>query len=315
MKKFFIRIFIFYILLLGSIPAVILLFPLPENSYTLAIIDKNHILADTGSPKIVLVGGSNLGFGVDSAAIQSAFHLPVVNMGLHAGFGLGRILDDVSPFLRTGDILIIVAEYSHFTSNWNGVKETYELIFDARQFRLLWSPYYGPSKEFPAYLKSFQGRFLIKRSAPRDHPPVYSRDGFNEYGDFVKHLKNKNLPFTPDAPKENSEVPNRLYLDHFFQFVDDFSSRGITVLLSYPSYEEQSFRNNAELIQELDQAFRGKINLRVISKPESYCFPTGLFYDTAYHLNAEGRVIRTERLIQDLEASGTLPRQGGADPL
>jgi hypothetical protein len=277
--------------------------PLPENSYDLAIIDKNYILANTDSPKIILVGGSNLAFGIDSAAIQSTFHLPVVNMGVQAGFGLGRILDDVLPFLRNGDILLIIPEYQHFTSEWNGGGgAAYELIFDARQFRFLWSSYYGLPQKFPAYLSMHLKGIIARFTAP--NPLAYSRYSFNEYGDYIQHLEHENQPFTPS---ENSGFANRSYLNHFYRFVDDFSSRGITVLLSYPSYEAQSFRNNAALIQELDKTFREKTNLQVISKPESYCFPTDLFYDTTYHLNAKGRLMRTGQLIRDLEASGLLP--------
>jgi hypothetical protein len=52
--------------------------------------------------------------------------------------------------------------------------------------------------------------------------------------------------------------------------------------------------------------FRAKENLLVISTPESYSFPKDHFYDIAYHANKEGRAVRTDRLIQDLEASGLL---------
>ena len=99
-------------------------------------------------------------------------------------------------------------------------------------------------------------------------------------------------------------APNQTYLSRFFLFIDDFSARGITVVLSYPCYEEQSFRNSAALIQKLDTAFRAKENLLVISVPPSYRFPADYFYDTYYHLNKEGRSVRTRRLIQDLQASG-----------
>jgi hypothetical protein len=46
--------------------------------------------------------------------------------------------------------------------------------------------------------------------------------------------------------------------------------------------------------------FTAKETLLVISRPDDYCFPKDLFYDTAYHLNAEGRSLRTARLLRDL---------------
>jgi len=298
-KKFFIKAFILFILSTVGI-ALIISLPLPENAYDLAIIDKHGILANTESPKIVLAGGSNLAFGIDSAEIQDRFSLPVVNMGVHASFGLGRILDDISRFLQTGDVLLIIPEYSHFTTDWNGNSVAYELIFDTRQYWLLWSFYYRPPSNFLTYI-STKLTAIIPRS---QNPLAYSRSGFNKYGDYVKHLGIENQPFDSS---EALGIINKTYLNKFFQFVDDLIKRGINVVLSYPSYEEQSFRNSTALIHELDVLFRAKENLLVISNPEFYCYPAKYFYDTFYHLNREGRTVRTDQLIQDLQTSGILP--------
>jgi len=297
-KKFIIKFFILFIPLIVVI-GIIFFIPLPKNSYDLVIIDKHHILANTRSPKIALAGGSNLAFGIDSAAIQDKFSIPVVNMGVHAGFGLGRILDDVSRFLNTGDVLLIIPEYSHFTDGWNGSDVAYELIFDARQYQLLWSFYYGLPGNFLSYIGTHLSAIIQKLP----NPLAYSRDGFNEYGDYVKHLGVENRSFVSSG---KVGIINKTYLTNFFRLVDDFTERGITVVLSYPSYEEQSFRNSAALIHELDMVLRAKENLLVISNPESYCYAVEYFYDTAYHLNREGRAVRTDQLIQDLQASGLL---------
>jgi hypothetical protein len=301
MKRFFLKTALLCILVVITIAIIAFLLPLPKHSYNLAILDKHRILEKTASPKIVLAGGSNLAFGIDSAAIQNTFHIPVVNISIHAGFGLGRILDDISPFLNNGDILIIVPEYSHFVDAWNGGGAAYELIFDAQQYRLLRSPYYGLPRNFTAYLANHL-KTIIARFAP-PNLQTYSRYGFNEYGDYIKHLTMKNKSFTST---KNIGTINQAYLAYFFRFVDDFTVRGITVVLSYPSYEEQSFRNSAAAIAELDAAFRSKENLLVISKPERYCFPAAFFFDTAHHLNAEGRIQRTKQLLEDLQAADLL---------
>jgi hypothetical protein len=302
MKKFFIKVFFLFFPLAAGIGIITFMRTIPEYSYNLAIIDKERILANAQSPKIVLAGGSNLAFGIDSEAIQHRYNRPVANMGLHAGLGLGRILDHISPFLNSGDILLIAPEYSHFTSNWNGGSTAYEIIFDAGEYRLLWSFYYGwPTDNFLSYssakFKMIPKLFFSNKNKIDINPLSYSRDGFNEYGDYVKHLEMENQPFNTDG---NAGVINQTYLKHFFQIIDDFSNRGITVILSYPCYEENSFRNSLELIQELNTSFIAKENLLVISTPESYCYPVNYFYDTTYHLNKEGRSIRTGQLIQDL---------------
>ena len=53
-----------------------------------------------------------------------------------------------------------------------------------------------------------------------------------------------------------------------------------------------------------------QLDLDVISSPEEYRFEPGLFYDSAYHLNAEGRQLRTERLLRDLARWQARQREG-----
>jgi hypothetical protein len=299
MKKFFFRIAVLCFMA-GLTLAVIILIPLPKDSYHLAIIDKHELLVKTPGPKLVLAGGSNLAFGIDSNAIEEALHVPVVNMGINAGFGLGRILDDLSPFLHSGDTLVIAPEYSHFVNGWNGDSVAYEMIFDARQYRLF---IHCGSYELPSNFSGYTGthlKGLIARFRPPD-PLAYSRYGFNEHGDYVKHLDAENRSVSPEKPLGKL---SKTYLARFFGMVDSFAGRGIRVLVSYPSYEETSFRNNSDLIRELDGILRAEKNLTVVSTPQDYSFPIGLFYDTVYHLNAGGRRLRTERLVRDLRASG-----------
>jgi hypothetical protein len=156
---------------------------------------------------------------------------------------------------------------------------------------------YGLPTGFPGYVRS-KLLALISRLL---NPLAYTRDGFNEYGDYIKHLGVENQPFTPDPPLKPLNPQN---LARFFQFVAAFTERGIHVILTYPSSEEVSFYNNADGIRELDAVFRAHEDLTVISTPDDYCFPTDFFYDTVYHLNAHGRALRTERLLRDLRTSG-----------
>ncbi|MDR1469741.1 MAG: hypothetical protein LBT00_10655 [Spirochaetaceae bacterium] len=310
MKKLFLKLLL--LSLPVTIPAmVVALFPLPSNSSVLAIIDKHRRLKQTESPRLVLAGGSNLAYGIDSGRIQDALNIPVINAGLNAGFGLGRILDDLVSRLNSGDILLIAPEYDHFSSSWNGTEialwngdgTAYNLIFDAHQYRLLVKPtVYGFPSGFLSYLQSRKKRVsdfknnIFAKTPPIPNPLAQLRDGFNEYGDYVKHLTMENRELVSYEPIENIEAR---YLARFFRLVDTFSKRGVTVLISYPSYEEALFLASEPFIRELDAAFRDR-GVTVISSPEDFAFPWDCFYDTVYHLNAKGRERRTSRLIRDL---------------
>jgi hypothetical protein len=294
MKWFLCKCTVLFLLILATLIIIILL-PAPVNGYMQAIHDKHQRLINTESPRIVLAGGSNLAFGIDSEAIQEALRIPVVNTGLHAGIGLGHILDDIAPFLHSGDILIIAPEYSHFTSDWNGSSVAYDVIFATHRYSLITHPpFYRSPSGFNIYAKDKLLALLPHQPDPR----AYTRDGFNEYGDYIKHLEAENQPFEPSPPLENI---NKKYLSAFFRFIDTFTAQGIQVIISWPSYNEPSFQNSSDRIHEIDTALRTKQNITVISSPDDYCFPTDYFYDTVYHLNAKGREIRTARLIRDLK--------------
>lgn len=66
-----------------------------SNDYMEAIIDKHRRVREIKRPKIILCGGLNLAFGINSQEIQNEFAVPVVNLGLHAGLGLQFTLNEL----------------------------------------------------------------------------------------------------------------------------------------------------------------------------------------------------------------------------
>jgi len=84
-----------------------------------AVLQKDRLIRTTPSPKIILVGGSNLAFGIDSRLLQDSLHVNVVNMGLYAKLGLRYMLAQVKPYIRAGDIVIVVPEYDQFYGSFS----------------------------------------------------------------------------------------------------------------------------------------------------------------------------------------------------
>jgi len=121
MKRFIGKIVLFSLLI-----AVLLLFGISritvrwQGDYMFALIDKFDNLKAEKSPKIVLVGGSNLAFGMDSKTISEYYNMPVINMGLHAGIGLHFLLEGIKPYVKKDDIILIIPEYSHFYDTYLG---------------------------------------------------------------------------------------------------------------------------------------------------------------------------------------------------
>lgn len=72
---------------------------------------KVRYLDEAPGPRIVLVGGSGVAFGVDSALMER--ELPgytVVNFGMYAALGTTVMLDLSQELIRSGDIVILIPE-------------------------------------------------------------------------------------------------------------------------------------------------------------------------------------------------------------
>ncbi|MDR2510463.1 MAG: hypothetical protein LBC77_07460 [Spirochaetaceae bacterium] len=246
--------------------------------------EKYEELRERASPKIVLAGGSAMARVTRASALGEA-GLPVINSAFTYGYGLGRILDGLSPYLNAGDTLVLAAEYEHFTSVWNGNYRAYQLIFDNRRYDLLFSRWYGLPSDFSLFL-SYKLLSIRGRAAPAAPAPAAAAQEITGTRPFLGNHGFGRL--------------DRRSLGRFFGMTEALAKRGVIILISYPSLEEASFRENLPLISGLDAAFRSNKYLNVISRPEDYAMPRALCFDSPYHLNSAGEALRDERLCRDI---------------
>jgi hypothetical protein len=284
--------------LLGAFLFAVLM-PQYEQGYNAALIDKKARVMAIDEPKIVLVGNSNLVFGIDSAAIEAELGMPVVNMGLHGGAG-NAFHEEMAKFnVQPGDIYIIchtdyadIDEVSDASLAWITIENHFDLWPLIRQ------------KDIPAMAKAFPG--YVKRclnlwasgAGNLSTEDAYAREAFNEYGDnvFERPVALQGLPFAEQTlPTLSTACADRLNaLNSYMQ------ERGATLLLTaYPiAYGEFTpLLDDYDAFQEeLDQA----LDFPIISYFTDYLFDYSYFYDTIYHLNDDGVEIRTNLLIEDL---------------
>jgi hypothetical protein len=275
-----------------------------QNDYMAAMIDKHKRLDSLPSPKVILVGASNLAFGLNCKLIEDSLNIPVVDMGLHGGLGLSFILNEGRSNIRRGDIVIVSIEYYvGVKGDPQLVKKTIDLYPPAAQyieaggFNAIVHPHY-----LGAYIKHIQTTILqgIPEGAVRAAPNWgYRRGLFSEYGDVVGEL---NLP-KPDELKD-SKIGNADYregIDELNDFAAYVRSRGASVYFVYPDYAESAYQKNKKAIDYLVDQFQSRLNIEIISTPEDFVLPDSNFIDTVYHLTKEGREKRTIKLISILK--------------
>ncbi len=316
MRRFIKQTALFFFLLLMAAAALVafcLTRPSPSlaaDDYNMAWLDKLARLKETmGRPRrLILIGGSNLAFSMNSERIESETGMTVINTGFNAGMGLGYALASVEPFIQDGDTVALLPEYGQF-SGWNGNFNRIAVMIDVERKppSLLWRRgMYGLPSQFAEYIRWKSFSFFRRREVFSD--AVLRRSGFNKYGDFVGHLGKPALPFKASHAADLEKLDMNIFraLSRFFNEVRD-AHNSVSFVLSYPSFEQESFDNQREWINLIARHLK-EMDIAVISVPEDYRFDRALFYDSAYHLNAEGRELRTERFIRDLVKWQNEPR-------
>lgn len=284
--------------LLWVVGYIVHLMPQYEGSYTAALVDKVERLKNTEGPKIVLLGNSNLAFGIDSKMLEEEFGMPVVNMGLHGGLG-NRFHENMAKYnIHEGDIYIVShTVYSDddtlgdATLAWTVIEDHYEL------WKLLeWKDAKPMLEAFPTYLKKCLDLYALG-TGNEDNGGYYSRRAFNEYGDIglVREETKYSFEYEIWPAAVNKVATNRLNeLNHFLK------ERGAVLLVASYPIGKGELTVGEEKYKEAQTALEKELECPMISDYTDYFFSYDYFYDTDFHLTTEGAVCRTEQLIKDI---------------
>jgi hypothetical protein len=300
LSRFFAAVLIFSTLIAG----LMLLPPRPAStSYLASAIDKVKLLDTVPSPRLILIGGSNLAFGIDSAYLQNRLQMPVINMGVHAAFGLRYMLNQARPYIRSGDIVLIVPEYEHFIDQLNGNDELLQLLWLHPAAASAIGAEHAETlvRAIPGLIKrkfKFWEKYGVRMEGAN---PIYMRSSFNQYGDVVSHL-------TKDA--ESSRVPIKREIfgsavdSNTIIILNDFvrlcTTRGARLFYGFPPLPDTIYYQpiNRSVIQRIENDIYKKTDLVVLGKPIEFVYPEKSFFDARYHLMPDARRIRTSHMAE-----------------
>lgn len=304
MKQFIRQATLFLLLLTGSLVIAAFFVPSREMSESMLkmVPVKNVMLRDTPSPRIIFVGGSNLSMGLNSEPIAKAFGMPVVNMGLHGNLGLKFMLDDVVPYARQGDVIVIVPEYEQFQGDqFFGKTEVLGVVFDimpTKRETISLEQWLSLCKYVPHYTARKIFNTVVSFAKNKQTIGDISSD-FNEYGDNFAHWSKKPLIVLPKEKVSEPIKLNELTFNYIEKFVRIMEEKKAVVFVLPPCFQSRSYWNTSPLILKIENEFVGRgIPLR--AKTARYCMDDCYFYDTPYHLTKSGVDLRTELVLDDL---------------
>lgn len=281
--------------------------PLPQNDYMAAMMDKHQRVEEAGSPRMLIVGGSNIAFNIDSERVQNEFGLPVVNLGLNIGLGIRYITNEVEDLVEQGDIVLL------FFTWYTTIDGTYPLMKHTAKHYPRSSKYYNfsLSEEFTIHtertrnqIRNILSSLIIDRTirrAPREVPileGMYTTENFNRFGDFLGHHN--------ETPPE--DLDQRLdYVYRYWEGIRELNrfhkrmqEQGVPIYFFYPAYPTTEFEKNSDVLERFVADIESDLTIPQPIGHETFLFDEMYFFDTTFHLDKEGREMRTDLLIEGL---------------
>ncbi|TFH39279.1 MAG: hypothetical protein E4G96_09285 [Chrysiogenales bacterium] len=277
-----------------------------------AMVNKKLMLASMTPPRIIFVGGSSQ-LTLDSRLISKELNRKVANMSLWGGLGTREHLEEIAPFLKPGDAVVITMEYAaaidagfvKYIHNNDESKKCFFLmsprrhalhyLAEGRYFELFSIMHDLAQMKVKSYIRNlvlfnFSGIFDIGL-------PNYATE-FNIYGDRV-------LPYVTVRPivDSNSTFNEPDWSNH--SFINDFTDlavkRGAKVFFYFSHFPTAYYKKNERYIRAYNDLMREKLNCVILNRPEDFIYPLDYFADTVYHLNQKGERIRSSEMIRMLK--------------
>ena len=287
------------------VAAVVIRFGAPGNShhYLGAIKDKIERLEACQGPRIVVVGGSNVAFGIHSPVMQQSFDIETVNLGLNFALGLSFQLECYLQHARSGDVVILSPEYHLLTSveQQQGNRLTIDYMIgqvpEAKRYLVrsdqnTWKRFLDHDALWIAH--QWVGRAFRSTRKEDTSGQIYSRAGFNEFGDMVAHYGRPAeimMPVGP-VPQLTAESMEQT-VTILNRFHEDCRRQGVSVYFSYPPLMDSVYADSEDTIEQLHHLLLQRLEIPLLNHPREFAYPQERFYDTAYHLNQEAGEART----------------------
>jgi hypothetical protein len=298
---------------------------LPENhSHYMASIADKHRALDIPGRRILIVGGSNAAFGIDSELITKELGINCINLGLHAGLGLDFMLREAEHELRDDDIVVLTPEPMLSTTGIYKLKSLAHSFYPpARSFydrdldidfaihveqlkERMWAAI--QTQQNMSSEGEVQTSVGIGKCGDRIHSAgaaPYSREAFNSNGDHVAHLR-----YGPQSFAKESFPAVRKW--DGVQLINSFADRvRAIVLFSHAPFPKYQMVQAKESVDSWQHQLDRELHILQLNKAWDLALDDECFYDSALHLNARGRHLRSVALVSRLREILDFKKESG----
>ena len=287
------------------------------------------------SPRIIVVGGSAVWFGVDATLMERELGRECYNYGLHAALRPEWILDEVRKVVRPGDFLVLMLEGPFYkkTPDWDtwalrtaiawnpdwidrltfvekakailkaGTLDMALEILETKAHQAMHSPIIKKRE------KSLEGEDAVLKRFSEEQGNydgiVYAQSNIDDRGNV---LHNEGCRYTGQgfgsAQQGEGCISSHMKM-LLSKFLGDMKAKGVKVVVVHaPSHLKDPANPHWVVIEENLRRDLGLLGVEMIDCREDVIFWKESFYDTPWHLNTKAREQRTRRLIDAIKANG-----------
>ncbi|MBO5207552.1 MAG: hypothetical protein J6C09_08245 [Clostridia bacterium] len=278
-----------------------------SDSYVGVLDEKYERLHSVEGEKIVVIGGSSVAFGLDSEYIENALGMPVVNFGLYGALGTVSMLELSLSGISEGDTVILAPELDRqMLSEFFSAREVLRAIDDDYSMLFDFSVDHKLSLLGGAYAHAAE---KLGYAVTDTRPPIsgiYSAESFNSYLDIASGLRRKNVMSLYYDPTTEVTLDKSIVDGEFIKtvnsYVSDCRERGAEVYFSFCPINRLALGENIDYaeIYEFSDYLDSMLDCEVIGDIGSYILDEAYFYDTNFHPNDFGVIVRCNRLIESL---------------
>jgi hypothetical protein len=283
-------------------------YPVGTNLYYQSSSSKHQRLKDAPSPRIIFVGGSSFGFGLDSPMVRDQLGFEPINMGLHGMLGATFMINEVRDFIRPGDVVVLGLEVTLLTHQDSGFEMRFMLEHRRDAIRYLnWDQtrflldnaliYFGGITR--GTVRHLQGKPVDSSWVPRLDKDMKI---FNEYGDVVLHrsLKQAVIPKSVHRFRVDPGYQKKIgkLLRGFHSHCRDQDAR---IFFTHSPVMSTHFEKTSDVYHQVDDWLRENTEIPILNSPDELVYPPESFFDTPYHLWGDAIFDRTQKLIDRLQ--------------
>jgi hypothetical protein len=240
-----------------------------------------------GQNRMILVGGSSLGWGVSAESLTQSLGILTLNSGIHASVGYRNFFRNISDVVdKNRDIIVVSPEYS-IVSQGGDLGRSDEFCAISIYVRGVY-----PIDCVGYSISSLFGisSILTTRKTMTDENQ-YIREGFNEFGDYTHRIAGVSMI----GEMENNDMCSGWSIqdlsERYIPFIDSLISKGYEIVY-VPNFLPSVTCPRFEKVRDFHNLMFAKYGIQSF-RDTQLLFDEEYFYNTTYHLTEKGVSLKT----------------------